>query len=537
MNAMGLAVNRALMRLPKRAETSDVETLVATFVDVGPLFTLLSSLDHQVFYGRRGTGKTHALLYLARQVEDQRDWPVYIDLRQVGSTGGIYADDSLPIAERGTRLLLDVLGAVHESMADRALRLSYNENIDGTALFRLLDRFADAITEVRVEGPVERERVQSIEAKSEKASRLQIGIGASGPTASARSGSSDEMATRGDLTERRTGVEVHRVHFGAVATLLARIVDALPVGRLWLLIDEWSAIPNELQPYLADLLRRSVFTVPGVSVKIAAIEQRSSFRILRSQGDYIGIELGADASADLDLDDFMVFGNNAEQSKKFFQELLFKHVVAVMALDSEGRPPLSASDFVKQAFTQKTAFDELTRAAEGVPRDAINVAAVAAQLAGTEAISVVDVRGAARRWYQRDKEAAIAARPEAEQLLNWIIDKVIGQKRTKGFLLDQQGANHPLIRFLYDERVLHIVRRGISSRDQPGVRFSAYALDFGCYVHLTAAKAPRSLFDAENSSGETEAVEVPGDDYRSIRTAMLNLAEFDHALVMRRQSI
>ncbi len=176
MNAMGLAVNRALMRLPKRAETSDVETLVATFVDVGPLFTLLSSLDHQVFYGRRGTGKTHALLYLARQVEDQRDWPVYIDLRQVGSTGGIYADDSLPIAERGTRLLLDVLGAVHESMADRALRLSYNENIDGTALFRLLDRFADAITEVRVEGPVERERVQSIEAKSEKASRLQIGI-------------------------------------------------------------------------------------------------------------------------------------------------------------------------------------------------------------------------------------------------------------------------------------------------------------------------------------------------------------------------
>ncbi len=272
-------------------------------------------------------------------------------------------------------------------------------------------------------------------------------------------------------------------------------------------------------------------------MKIAAIEQRSSFRILRSQGDYIGIELGADASADLDLDDFMVFGNNAEQSNKFFQELLFKHVVAVMALDSEGRPPLSASDFVKQAFTQKTAFDELTRAAEGVPRDAINVAAVAAQLAGTEAISVVDVRGAARRWYQRDKEAAIAARPEAEQLLNWIIDKVIGQKRTKGFLLDQQGANHPLIRFLYDERVLHIVRRGISSRDQPGVRFSAYALDFGCYVHLTAAKAPRSLFDAENSSGETEAVEVPGDDYRSIRTAMLNLAEFDHALVMRRQSI
>lgn len=64
-------INNSFMRLPKRAEMSDRAKLVATFVDVGPLFTLLSSRDHQLIYGRRGTGKTHAMSYLAETVTRQ----------------------------------------------------------------------------------------------------------------------------------------------------------------------------------------------------------------------------------------------------------------------------------------------------------------------------------------------------------------------------------------------------------------------------------------------------------------------------------
>ena len=255
--------------------------------------------------------------------------------------------------------------------------------------------------------------------------------------------------------------------------------------------------------------------------------QRSAFS--RDHGDYIGIEVGADASADLDLDDFMVFGNDAEQSKAFFRELLYRHVVSEMSEEyrESGEAPHNSGDFIRIAFTQSAVFDELVRAAEGVPRDAINVLSLAAQLAGNDAISMTDIRSAARRWYLRDKESAVAANLEAERLLHWIIDRVIGEKRTKGFLLDQEGASHPLIGYLYDERVLHIVRRGISSRDRKGVRFLAYALDFGCYVHLTAAQAPRALLSVGADSRDEELVDVPGDDYRSIRTALLELRDFD----------
>jgi hypothetical protein len=526
---MPAAINRALMRLPKRAESNERSTLVDTFVDVGPLFTLLSSQEHQVFYGRRGTGKTHALLFLADSVNREGSRAVYVDLRSIGSTGGIYSDSSVPLAERATRLLLDVLGHVHEELTDFVLDRSYEDvDFEPTRCLRLLDRLAEAITEVRVIGPVTVEAASAVHDSATETSGASLSVGAS-PGIQLQLGA--EGVHRKESSERlsSTGEQVHRVHFGSVAGSLTKVAQALPTKHLWLLLDEWSAVPVELQPYLADLLRRSIFPVPGITVKIGAIEQRSSFRIARSAGDYTGIELGADASADLDLDDFMVFGNNADRAKDFFRQLLFKHFSAVITPEfKENGAPSTSTELVRVGFTQSNAFDEFVRAAEGVPRDAINVLSLAAQHAGDGAISVPDIRSAARNWYLRDKETAVGANPEALRLLHWIIDNVIGKKQTKGFLLDQrQGASHTLIGHLYDERVLHVVRRGISSRDKPGVRFNAYGLDYGCYIHLTAAKAPKGLFYVEGLEGEPEVVDVPGDDYRSIRTALLDLATFD----------
>ena len=517
------------MRLPRRAENNERATLVDTFVDVGPLFALLSSRENQVFYGRRGTGKTHALLFLADTVQRDGGRAVYIDLRRIGSTGGIYSDTSLSLAERATRLLLDVLGAVHEELVEFVLDTSYiDENYEPTPALRQLDALAEAITDVRVVGQVTIENAETETETRGQSSALGATV-SDAPALQLRLGTQSSEASEASRRTAVTGDVVHRVHFGNVSTILERVVNTLPADHLWILLDEWSAVPVELQPFLADLLRRSVFPVPRVTVKIGAIEQRSSFRVAREAGDYTGIELGADAAADLDLDDFMVFGNNADRAKDFFKELLFKHFAAVITEEYRmGGAPGTSDELLRAAFTQHNAFDEFVRAAEGVPRDAINVLSLAAQQAGEGAIGVQHVRTAARNWYLRDKETAVGANPDALRLLHWIIDKVIGKKQTKGFLLDQRdGATSTLIGHLYDERVLHVVRRGISSRDAPGVRFNAYGLDYGCYVHLTAAKAPEGLFYVEGADG-AELVEVPGDDYRSIRTALLDLDEFSH---------
>lgn len=511
------------MQLTKRAEAAQPKTLMETFVDVGPLITLLTSRDHQIIYGRRGTGKTHALVYLDNEVGKSGDLPIYIDLRSIGSSGGLYADDRVPLPERGTRLLLDVLATFHSRLVEYCLDRSYSdESIDISPVFPLLDLLANEIVRVRVEGDVE--RTEHAESSQSATSQSSISVSPKGPELKLQGGD-DRTSTR-IHAETRRGREHTYVHFGGVGECLRRIASSLD-RHLWVLVDEWSTIPLELQPILADLLRRSLFPVPGLTVKIAAIEHRSRFREVRSAGDYLGIEVGADASANIDLDDFMVFGNDAAKATEFFRQLIFRHVDALMedAGVAESDRLRSPDDLVRLGFTQSSSFDELVRAAEGVPRDAINVAALAAQLAGDARLSMDNVRDAARRWYQRDKESAVAAHTQAERLLNWIIDRVIGEKRTKGFLLDPAGINDENVRILYDARVLHLLRRGISSRDKPGVRFNAYALDFGCYVHLTASKAPLTLFKVEQERG-VEGVQVPGDDYRSIRTAVLDLDHF-----------
>lgn len=467
-------LNSALMRFSKRAESAELDDLVATFVDTGALTNLLQSRDHQVIYGRRGTGKTHALRYLGDLVSKSGDIAIYIDLRNVGSNGSLYGDTDTPFAERATRLLIDVLIASH----DMIFSIAVGDPERFALLETGLDALSAAVTQVRV-------------------------------------------------VEGGEGNARHRVHFGEVSSALTRLKAGIGKHRLWLLIDEWSTIPLDLQPYLADLLRRAIFPVQGVTVKIAAIEHRSVFQLPILNGDYIGIELGADASADLHLDDFMVFDLNRERAMSFFRDLLFRHFVAVTGDLEIGGAPANSEDFVRLLFTQRTPFEDLVNAAEGVPRDAMSIAALSAQKAAAERISTVNVRAAAASWYQRDKQSAVNSNKSAADLLYWIIDEVIAHRKARAFLL-QAGSRHPLIDALFDARVLHIAKRGISSNDAPGARYDVYKIDYGAYVDLLATqRAPQGLLALDTPGGGQSHIEVPPDDYRAIRRAVLDLDRFE----------
>ena len=74
-------INKLFIQFSKRAEKIDREMLISSFVDVGPLLTALSVVDNQILYGRRGTGKTHALVYLSEEIRNAGNMPLYIDFR------------------------------------------------------------------------------------------------------------------------------------------------------------------------------------------------------------------------------------------------------------------------------------------------------------------------------------------------------------------------------------------------------------------------------------------------------------------------
>ena len=110
-----------------------------------------------------------------------------------------------------------------------------------------------------------------------------------------------------------------------------------------------------------------------------------------------------------------------------------------------------------------------------------------------------------------------------EQKLGLI--EVIGHRRTRAFLLEG-SQSHVLIDNLFDDRVIHLLKRNVSAHDQPGVRYDVYKIDYGCYVDLlSTARSPQGLFESDDGS----FVEVSPDDYRAIRRAILNLAEFEKA--------
>jgi len=60
----------------------------------------------------------------------------------------------------------------------------------------------------------------------------------------------------------------------------------------------------------------------------------------------------------------------------------------------------------------------------------------------------------------------------------------------------------------------------------PGVRYDAYKLDYGCYVDLVnTVRAPQTLLATGTHDDRSE---VPQDDYRAIRRAILDIDEFYH---------
>ncbi|GLY70139.1 hypothetical protein [Amycolatopsis taiwanensis] len=502
-------LNQALMRIPRRAESADRATLTSTFVAAGSFSAMLHSTDHQIIYGRRGAGKTHALLHLSDLVERTGDVAVYLDLRTIGTAGGMYADSSLSPTVRGTHLLVDTLEAIHEALLTAVIEGELGES-DG--LVQALDDLAESATAVRVVGEVERETKIGGTVESSYGVELSLSPGAKASVGGRRAANMESRL-------RRAGTEEHHVVFGPLGRALRAIADALAPSRLWLLLDEWSSVPLDLQPLLADLLRRSVLPTAGITVKIAAIERRSRFRAPSPSGDQFGIEVGADAASALSLDDFLIFDNSRPRAQEFFGQLLFNHaVVRLAAMIPE--PPPDVAAFLEECF-RGNAFAELVRAAEGVPRDGINIAALAAQHAHDEPIGLREVRMAARDWYLRDKQAALAADGPARRMLKSLIDEVVGRRRSRTFLLDQLSwARHETIGELHDARLLHVLRRGLVDHEQPGTLYDGFAIDYGCYVSLLLGGNRSSSRPRDRAGWLNSPKGVPADGFNLAKTAL-----------------
>ncbi|MCF2948059.1 hypothetical protein L0668_08075 [Paraglaciecola aquimarina] len=511
-------INQILAAISRRAErTKKVEHLVNSFVDVGSLQSMISNYENQVIYGRKGTGKTHALIYLNTKNNINGRVSINIDLRTIGSSQSFYINNEYTEKDRALRLLSDILGNVHEAILET---VSESDEIDLSAVVPILDEFVECITNIEICGTIERES----QSESNHSNKLQYNLTASsskGLTASLSetTGSSEKASAK----QTRAGYENLRIHFGLLIKSVKKLVKLMPENELWILLDEWGSIPYELQPYVADLLRKVLFPVNGVIVKIATTPMRANFRKTTETQSFIGFELGVDVSSVIDLDEFLVFENNYETAKSFFKNLIHKHALAI---DTNNICSLDETKFINHIFTQRSSFEEFVRASEGSPRDAINILSKAAFKAADSKIAIKHIREAARSFYHTDKHNELNSNAEALELLDWIIREVISTRKTRGFLLSCDSKDK-LIDYLYDARVLHILKQGVSVSTMAGKRFNIYSLDYGCYVDLIGTQGyPKALLIASSKNNEDTYVEIPAACFASAKHSILELQSY-----------
>lgn len=474
-------ITAAVSGIYHRAERQpDTEYVVGTFVDTGVVMQLMN-LNNQVVYGRRGTGKTHLLKVLGNSLGgDPGNAVCSLDLRTIGSTLQ-FSDEAVPVKARALSLFRDVLAEVHRVLLRH---LSRAEPGPSAAVLEALDELGRVAVEP-VTSYVESART------TRRLKRRTGGRSAEGKLAWPASLGFAGKSETGRHAERETGRsfavrQEDKIVFPHLNASLSGVLEGTGT-RLYLLLDEWSSLPKEVQPYLAEFFKRSLLTLPTVAVKIASLEYRSQFGVRRPGGEIVGFEMGSDVSAALDLDDYYVYDRYPDGVAAIFADVLYRHIAAELPpgyLEDNYRST-AGGDLPLLLFTDRDAFHHLVRASEGVARDLIVVFTMAYMDARKRSAVRIDrptVSRAARQWYDQDKSQNLD--DELQAALERIIDEVVGTRRARSFLLPRELERSPVIQRLFDARVLHLMQRGFVLPGRPGVRYNVYTLDYGIYVDV-----------------------------------------------------
>jgi hypothetical protein len=462
---------RAVSQIQRRAERQvDPQKLEDIFVETDMAVRARTS-DSQLVVGRRGTGKTHLMRAFERSARLRGEVVYYFDCTRLGSG---YSGLNLRPEEIAPKYLVAFLNEL------------------GTQLL-------DAATNMELPPPGVQERALG---------GIIDGLG-----------SCLRPAVSGDRT-------ASTFNYRQIVQSLDRVLDDLDIQRLFVILDEWAQVPVAVQPHLSEYLKRTLLAVPRISLKILAVSYQCEF-LQVVNGARIGIERGADITDVLDLDIYLIYDEKSDFVTDFFAQVLYNHLGAELDWNLSASPHQKMQR-VLELFTQRPAFVELVRSAEGNCRDFLCIFGRAyfegfRQVGGASAVSIPHVRNAASSWFDTEKHANIRGEGSPARTLEYIVNKVVSGYKSRTFMVESAKAGHRDLTRLLNERLLHRIPGYYSHPDRPGVRYEIFTIDYGAYVRFKGTvNEPRELVIAETKEllklpGREREHMVPLDDKRSIR--------------------
>lgn len=511
-------LRKAILRISLRAEQdTEEENLERTYVDVGVL-EQLDNLNHQVIFGRRGTGKSHLLRMLRRRSIEDGAGSLYLDLRTLGSSQLVTSGGFGSNAEASLSLFRDIVDRLHADLVQESIDRS-PECIEAcNAMHGTIHQAASIIQKRSIK------ETQSVAITD----KTELGVTVSLKNLEASVGTHGDDARATSREETFEEIVRDSIAFSGISSRLEEVLRCLNLGQYFLLLDEWSSVPLAIQPYLAELIKRALLPTKGLAIKIAALDFRSRFGIaMDGSVQIVGFELGGDIAANIDLDEYFVVDRSPDFVTEVFIKVMYQHIDAHLPEGYLDRifapdPPKLRNVF----FETEGAFAELIRAGEGVIRDFFGVltrAVQAARVRDLERLSVQSIEEGATEWYEDDKIRDIVGPPLA--LLSSLVKQVVGEGNTCYFLLPEADATEDFFQALVDHRVLHLLRRGYTDHLAVGVRYNVYALDYGTYVPYKRSSAVPHVHPVHLGAGAlpTDKYCIPFGDGRGLRRFVVNL--------------
>ena len=477
--AMLIEYDSAVAQLATRAE--DLTDLDGTFVEtIYP--EKMQARQHQIIYGRRGTGKTHLLRRVDSALREKfvegGVLPIYVNGSQLSQEISIASSDPATVALAIYVQLMQHIGVEIRHFVVRLNEASFWDRMVGggkSPTARQADIIASTLEETLISGHVRllpageaSDEVTTL-AETSKSSSLGASIKADPRHLgwAVRAGTGAEKSTKSSvrLTRKIHGEVI--LPFRQVSFDLGRLLELLGKASIHILFDEWSEVDKNLQvqPYLAEMLRRTASAVPGMYLKLACIPGRTILAtpITEDIRNPIGLEEGDDIHPDVNLDEITFGGESLDQLVPFFMTMIQKHVGEKIAWVRESTPAYFESFLTSMIFSGASPFIELCHASGGVSRDFINLYRAATTTAANMAksgqhrppLNLLMVRAAAIGVYKTKRASFGRSISPQLRLLDRIYQEIYVKKNSYRFLLLEEFAEDDIVQTLYMEKLIH----------------------------------------------------------------------------------
>jgi hypothetical protein len=519
----------AIKKLVYRAEQQ--ASYLENFVPIVG-FAKLSTANTEILYGRNGTGKTHFFRAFQQHCYDDFELskvlPVYIDCRllDIGSLGSeILLERLLTIFYK--RLIRKILTDLKE-FSDQVITVGTLQRLfggEGRDRRKNIDASLANLQRLLDEGLIDesvKSYVRKVENESTGATKISGGLTFSAGVserhmngearAKVELGASVASQNKKKLETIYNGLAI--IDYDQIRSLIDTIIENSGAKSVTVLIDEWSDLPRDVQPLIAEMIKKTLGTSQFIHLKIAALKFFCWPSAELGDGQRIGMTR-ANLSVFADLDALLRYEAQEQAVKDFLTAMLYKHLVAL----EPNLRDISLVDFENvlcgTVFDGDGAYQELIRSSEGNPRDFLRLLTSCCQRAELDSgkpISERAVLDGAIRHFQDDKQPEIAHDATLTGAFDRLFQLVIKSGSKLFAVSSELSEQNDILRELWHYRFIHLVQSRLPIfADDIVKEYDIYTMDYGKLLSLKLTQEGDKQFKKIEKATELFCLIIPNN--------------------------